>query len=154
MNKKYLTIGIIVAVAIVFILLYFNFGVQCFDGQGFTLYIPKETLMNNLANADTSQIRGNWIPQTIFTYTAKTATNSCGKIITRVIVEDGKEKKLSQNNFDKFVADYNTQCDNCLFKVYKSGNSPLFVKEISSGKSFMIENINGTLNLKELNKGV
>jgi hypothetical protein len=154
MNKKYLTIGIIVAVAIAFILFYFNFGVQCFDGQGFTLYIPKDTLMNNLANADTSQIRGNWIPETIFTYTAKTATNSCGKIITRVIIENDKETKASQKNFDKFVADYNTQCSNCLFKVYQSGNSPLFVKEISSGKSFMVENINGTLTLKELFEGV
>ena len=148
MNKKYLTIGIIVVVAIIALFLYINFGVQCFDGQGFTLYIPKETLMNNLANADTSQIRGYWIPQTIFTYTAKTATNSCGKIVTRVIVENDKESKVSQKNFDKFVAEYNAECEDCLFKVYQSGNSPLFVKEISTGKSFMIENINGTLNLK------
>lgn len=148
MNKKYLTIGIIVAVVIVTMFFYLNFGVQCYDGQGFTLYIPKETLLNNLANADTSQIRGDWIPQTIFTYTAKTATNPCGKIITRVIVENDKESKVSQKNFDKFVADSNVECGNCLFKLYQSGNSPLFVKEISSGKSFMIENMNGTLNLK------
>ena len=142
-------IGIIVVIVVILALfIYINFGVQCYDGQGFTLYIPKETLLNNLENADTSQLRGNWIPQTIFTYTAKTATDSCGKIVTRVIVENGKESKVSQKNFNKFVADYNTECSDCLFKVSQGGNSPLFVKEISSGKSFMIENINGTLNLK------
>ena len=151
MNKKYLMMGIIVVIVVILALfIYINFGVQCYDGQGFTLYIPKETLLNNLENADTSQLRGNWIPQTIFTYTAKTATDSCGKIVTRVIVENGKESKVSQKNFNKFVADYNAGCGDCLFKIHQSGGSPLFVQEISSGESFMIENVNGTLNLKPL----
>lgn len=150
MNKKLLIIGIIVAAGILFILLFFNFRAQCHDGQGFALYIPKDTLMDNLANADTSQIRDGWIPPTIFDYTARTETNSCGFVSNNVIVENGKELKVSMKKFDKFVADYNTQCGYCLLQVSQGGNSRLFVKEISSGKSFMVGNINGTLILKEV----
>lgn len=151
MNKKYLLIGSILVVLIVAVWLFFNLGITCRDGQGSTIYLPKNTLLKNLESATESEIGNYYISSVISTgYIAKTATNSCGKIKTRVIVENGKEKSVSQSNFDKFINNYNANCGSCLFRLSQSGNSPLFVKEYSSGQSYMIESGKGALTLKLL----
>ncbi len=153
MSKKSVIISVLILIVIIgeVWLAFLNFGVTCYDGQGSTIYLPKNTLLKNLESTNTSEIGEYFIPPTISSgYIAKTSTNSCGKIITRVIVENGTgtEKNVSQGNFEKFINDYNVRCSNCLMRLSQSGNSPLFIREYPSGQSYILKNNNGTLLLE------
>jgi hypothetical protein len=152
MSKKYLIIGIPIAVLIFAVFIYsmftyFNSGVDCWDGQGSTTYITKDNLLTTLNSISPSEIRIDYALSNI-SFIGKT-TYSCGKTVTRIIINNGNEERVSQINFDKFIADYNSDCGDCLFILSHSGNSPLFINEYWSGKSYMIENNNGTLILKQ-----
>jgi len=153
MKKKYFILGSILVILIFGIWLYLNFGITCYDGQGSTIYLPKNTLLKNINSTNASEIGKYFIPPTISSgYIAKTSTNSCGKTISRVTVENGKEKNVSQKNFDEFVSNYNTNCENCLFRLSQGGNSLLFIKEYPSGQSYVLENNNGTLIMQPTDK--
>jgi hypothetical protein len=153
MNKKYQIIGITVTILIFAMFIYsmftyFNSGVGCWDGQGSTIYVTKDDLLANLNSIGPSEIQTYYVPSNI-SFVAETSTNPCGKTVTRIIVKNGNEERVSQKNFDKFIADYNSGCGDCLFILFHSGNSPLFINEYSSGKSYTVENNNGTLILKQ-----
>ena len=150
MSKKSIIISVIILVVIIGgVWLFLNFGVTCYDGQGSTMYLSKEQLLKNIKSTNATEAEKYFIPPTVSSgYVAKTSTNSCGKIITRVTVENGTEKNVSQSNFDKFINDYNVRCSNCLMRLSQSGNSPLFIREYPSGQSYILENNNGTLLLK------
>ena len=153
MKKKYFILGSILVILIFGIWLYLNFGITCYDGQGSTMYLPKNTLLKNINSTNASEIGKYFIPPSIFSgYIAKTSTNSCGKIITRVIIENEKEKSVSQKNFDEFINNYNANCESCLFRLSQGGNSPLFIREYPSGQSYVLENNNGTLIMEPTDK--
>ncbi len=133
---------------IIAVWLFLNFGISCFDGQGSTVYLAKNILTKNLESAKTADFGYRISSGVSAGYIAKTATDPCGRIKTRVVVENGKEKSVSQKNFDKFLGDYNANCGSCLFRLSQSGNSPLFIQEYPAGREYTIENSNGTLNLK------
>ncbi|MCX6778435.1 MAG: hypothetical protein NT157_06170 [Candidatus Micrarchaeota archaeon] len=104
MKKKYFILGSILLVILIFgAWLFFNFGITCYDGQGSAIYLPKNTLLKNLESTNASEIGKYFIPPTISSgYIAKTSTNSCGKTISRVTVENGKEKRLEHPKVDPF----------------------------------------------------
>jgi hypothetical protein len=157
MNNKKLTIGItIIILVIIFIFISFTFlnlDYFCYDGQGTTAYVPKLVLLNNLYLADANQITEltlHYNPLSLFKgYVAITSTDRCGNRSNYIIIENNEEVKVTKENFDKFIANYNIQCENCLFKIHQSGNSPIFITEIYSDKSFEINNESGTLILTE-----
>jgi hypothetical protein len=152
MNNKYLVIVAFGVALLAGISFYLNSGFGCADGQGYTIYLSEDNLLNDLNNLQKNHVHSRYLPQTFFTYAAKTETNSCARVINRVIVKEGKEKKVSQDAFNEFITDYNAGCDDCLYRVYQSGNSPVFAKKYSPGESFVIDNNNGTLSLKSLDE--
>lgn len=152
MSKKILIIVAVFVVLLAGVWLFLNFGVRCYDGQGSTMYLPREQLLKNIESTNATEAEKYFIPPTISVgYIAKTKTNSCGKITSRVTVENGAEKNVSQSNFDKFINDYNVGCSNCLMRLSQSGNSPLFIREYPSGPSYILKNNNGTLLLESTN---
>jgi hypothetical protein len=153
MSKKILIIVIVFVVLIGGAWLFLNFGVKCYDGQGFIIYLSKEQLLKNIESTNAAEAERYFIPPTISVgYIAKAGTNSCGKTISRVIIENGAEKSVSQSKFDKFINDYNAQCGDCLMLLFQSGNSPLFVRDYPSGQSYILKNNNGTLLLESTEK--
>lgn len=148
-NKKIVfiaTLSAVVLVALLFIFFY-TIGVGCVDGQGFTMYIPKDSLMKNLASA-----HGAYLFSVVSSleFIGQTETNPCGIVTARIIVENGKQVKVGSKEFDAYVADYNKNCGGCLMRLNQAGNSPVFVKDLSSGLSYSINNFNGTFSLQQL----
>ncbi len=151
MKKLHLVSILFVVVLVAGLGMYFSSEETCRDGQGSTIYISKERLLKNIESTSVTEIDKYFIPPTISAgYVAQRSTNSCGTAISKVTVDNGTEKEVSQNNFDKFIGDYNSGCSNCLMQLHQSGNSPLFVEEFLSGNSYMLVNNNGTLILKSI----
>jgi hypothetical protein len=153
MSKKILIPILIVVVLAIGLWIHIYFGTSCYDGQGSTIYIPKNQLLENIASTNATEAEKYFVPPAVSSnYVAKTRTNPCGRVTNRTVMENGVEKSVSQSNFDKFISDYNAGCSNCLMRLSQSGNSPLFVREYPSGQSYVLKNNNGILLLESTEK--
>lgn len=152
MGKKVLIFGFIVIVIVVGLYSALNSSNLCYDGQGSTYYVSKTDLQDNLdriGSLESSPLYfSHYIDNLSVGFVARTSTDRCGKVQTRVVLENGREVKKSQEKFDEWIKNYGAQCENCLFVVSQSGNSPVFYREYATGTLYSAIISNDSVELK------
>ena len=111
-------------------------SMDCLGGHGSTIYIPRDIFISEAHFLDTlDPFTGLYT----FSYVAIEDTNGCGEVIRRDIVIDGNLFSVSRVDLDAFVSDYDLFCDSCLIRLHQSGNSPVFMYDVSEDREMIFD---------------